>query len=276
MIPLHKLERLPRSQRLRKIAKIFAEAELRSIDSSRRTGWAELDYLVQAGNMLARDVAFTTAAHADISASVAELEAALNAGSDAVPRRPLNTLRHVVGKEIGLQVADWDLVDEAGDLSREGRLSLPGVRVFLEDIRSPFNVGSMFRTAESFGVERIIISPLCADPEHPRSVRSAMGCVDLVPWEKLELQALQGPIFALETGGTAVDDFDFPDCGVMIVGSEELGVSPAALAIADASAGRVTIPTYGAKGSLNVAVAFGIVMRLWAKRLVTGTVCYPA
>jgi TrmH family RNA methyltransferase len=49
----------------------------------------------------------------------------------------------------------------------------------------------------------------------------------------------------------------------MIVGSEELGVSPEALRKADASLGRVSIPTIGAKGSLNVAVAFGIAMQSW-------------
>jgi TrmH family RNA methyltransferase len=49
----------------------------------------------------------------------------------------------------------------------------------------------------------------------------------------------------------------------MIVGSEELGVSSEMLAIADRSLGRVSIPLAGAKGSLNVSVAFGIVMHLW-------------
>ncbi|GHU63326.1 hypothetical protein FACS189445_6570 [Spirochaetia bacterium] len=50
----------------------------------------------------------------------------------------------------------------------------------------------------------------------------------------------------------------------MILGSEELGVSPQALAAADASLGRLSIPTYGAKGSLNVSVAFGIALQAWA------------
>ena len=50
----------------------------------------------------------------------------------------------------------------------------------------------------------------------------------------------------------------------MIIGSEELGVSPNALARADASLGRVSIPILGAKGSLNVSVAFGIAMHAWA------------
>jgi TrmH family RNA methyltransferase len=137
----------------------------------------------------------------------------------------------------------------------------------------------MFRTAESFGAEKLWLSPLCADPRHPRAERTAMGCVDLLPWERLdeypfpENPALVsprigdfsgGPFFALETGGIAVGEFPFPGRAVMIAGSEELGVSPAALAAADASLGRVSIPSYGAKGSLNVSAAFAIVMQKWA------------
>jgi TrmH family RNA methyltransferase len=105
-----------------------------------------------------------------------------------------------------------------------------------------------------------------------------MGCVDVLPWERFPhdpfvapnegeasvLPFSEGPFFALETGGTPLADFVFPSRGVLIAGSEELGVSPRALAAADASLGRVTIPTLGAKGSLNVSVAFGIVMQAWA------------
>jgi TrmH family RNA methyltransferase len=112
-----------------------------------------------------------------------------------------------------------------------------------------------------------------------------MGCVDIVPWERAALpggtvecgtalsggaadgRIMEGPFFALETGGTRLGDFEFPPKGVMIVGSEELGTSPEALALADASLGRVTIPAYGAKGSLNVSVAFGIVLQAWAEAL---------
>jgi TrmH family RNA methyltransferase len=128
----------------------------------------------------------------------------------------------------------------------------------------------MFRTAESFGAEKLFLSPLCADPLHPRSQRTAMGCVDALPWERRDLFAEAAslastlPLFALETGGTPLGEFIFPQRGILIAGSEELGVSPQALAAADASLGRVTIPCYGAKGSLNVSVAFGIVMQAWA------------
>jgi len=113
-----------------------------------------------------------------------------------------------------------------------------------------------------------------------------MGCVDMLPWERFSANPFtdpltgpftdparnkdavfsfsDGPFFALETGGTPLADFSFPSRGIIIAGSEELGVSPEALAAADGSLGRVSIPSYGAKGSLNVSVAFGIVMQAWA------------
>jgi TrmH family RNA methyltransferase len=77
------------------------------------------------------------------------------------------------------------------------------------------------------------------------------------------------PVFALETGGIPLAEFPFPRQGLLIAGSEELGISPQAMAVADASLGRVSIPCYGAKGSLNVSVAFGIVMQAWAESRMT-------
>jgi TrmH family RNA methyltransferase len=58
-------------------------------------------------------------------------------------------------------------------------------------------------------------------------------------------------------------NFLFPASDTVLVGSEELGLSPAALALADASLGRASIPLSGAKRSLNVAVAFGILRQWW-------------
>lgn len=178
-------------------------------------------------------------------------------------RGPINRIRHLLLSVCGATVADWDFIDDEGKLSSQIRKVLPGVQIYLEDIRSPFNVGSIFRTAECFGAEKLFLSLYCADPLHPRAERSAMGCVVVVPWERRSLDSLEGPLFALETGGTPLDTFKFPKNGTMVIGSEELGVSSDALERADASLGRLSIPTIGAKGSLNVGVAFGIAMQRW-------------
>ncbi len=269
MVPLHKLARLPRHQRLRKCAKILEEWERTLPAAPDARDLPPFEYLQDLFAMLAEDGEFSSAARPAL-AEASQAFSALSAVDLPLVRRHLNTARHILLTETGCTVADWDFIDAAGSLSPQKRRVLSGVGVFLEDIRSPFNVGSLFRSAESFGVERLYLSPLCADPRHPRALRSAMGCVDLVPWERRERNELPFPVFALETGGTDLDSFVFPARATLIVGSEELGVHPASLAAADASAGRVSIPTYGAKGSLNVAVAFGIVMRSWSVALELG------
>jgi TrmH family RNA methyltransferase len=184
-------------------------------------------------------------------------------------RRALNNIKHLLLTATGRDQADWDFTANDGSLDPAERQIFEGMWVYMEDIRSPFNVGAMFRTAESFGVEKIILSPFCADPFHRRAQRTAMGCIDIIPWERQELFAstetpMPCPVFALETGGIPINEFPFPRRGLLIAGSEELGVSPHALAAADASGGRVSIPIHGAKASLNVSVAFGIALQIWA------------
>jgi TrmH family RNA methyltransferase len=276
MIPLDKLARLPRHQRLRKAEKILAAAELRLIAGRKPEPAACLAELLA---LLARDEAFAPPERRDLeeAALAFRFQEAVGPGACPLPRRALNGARHVLLAATGRQSADWDLMDQGGVLDAAKRRVFPGMRVYLEDIRSPFNVGAMFRAAESFGVEKLWLSSLCADPRHRRALRTAMGCVDVLPWERAELGDLlepetgEGPpCFALETGGTGVGDFPFPENGLMIAGSEELGVSPAALERADASLGRVSIPCYGAKGSLNVSVAFGIALHRWAEVLAGG------
>ena len=86
-------------------------------------------------------------------------------------------------------------------------------------------------------------------------------------YQRLSLEELPQdlPVFALETGGTPIEEFNFPKQGICVIGSEELGVSPQALA--KATYGTVTIPMIGLKASLNVGVAFGILMQKWCEAL---------
>ncbi len=189
--------------------------------------------------------------------------------------RSINDFRHYLARVSGQAPADWDLHDyraptgfaaQAGQAAAgqgETRPFYPGLRVFLEDIRSPFNVGSILRTAEALGFEEVLLSPLCADPGHPRAARSSMGAVKLMPWKRCELSDLPayGPLLALELGGSSIIDFTFPSRGVLLLGSEELGLSQPALTLAGAN--RISIPMKGIKASLNVAVAFGIAAQAW-------------
>ena len=185
--------------------------------------------------------------------------------------RLCNCARNHLLAIIGTFPAEWDLViaphanpyDENGVIKE--REFFPGMCVYAEDIRSPFNICSIFRTAEGMGAEKVIISPFCVDPNQSRAIRSGMGCIETMGWEQIPVEELPDdiPIFALETGGTDIEEFVFPEKGICIIGSEELGVSPQALS--KATYGRVSIPMKGLKASLNVGVAFGILMQKWVE-----------
>jgi len=185
--------------------------------------------------------------------------------------RTCNNLRHLLLKHMNEEPADWDLLPSNKALKRNNQdnkhKDLP-FKIYLDDIRSPFNIGSIFRTAESFGVGKIFLSPGSSSPEHKRAIRSSMGCTDIVPWENFDCSRMEGEnVFALELNGDPIEHFKFPDKGIAILGSEELGVSPECLKLADKSYGRVSISLAGTKGSINVSVAFGILMYNWYTRI---------
>jgi TrmH family RNA methyltransferase len=278
MIPVYKLERLPPGQRRRKLALLLAACE-RSLrfPGSGETYGAEYTLAVIA--LALEDPALSEPARAALAAECADQGAAKAAVSPSltgavVPAdlsliRLCNTARHALLAAIGTFPAEWDLMmgPEGVAPTLTQRRFFPGVQAYAEDIRSPFNLGSIFRTAEAFGAERVLLSPLCVPPTHPRAQRSSMGCIDYLPWEQLPLADLPEdvPVFALETGGTPIEEFAFPERGIVIVGSEELGISPEGLA--RATYGRVSIPMTGLKASLNVGVAFGVLMQAWTAYL---------
>jgi len=274
LIPISRLEKIPRRQRLHKLQKIFAEAERNLINNDNHVGdgnRTNIDYAAYAV-FLASDEDFSEYARRELGAAAATLKGSpicqqTEQGGDE--RRALNNIRHILLAETGRLPSDWDFINPDGMLDKSRRRVFPGMFVYLEDIRSPYNVGSIFRSAESFGVERLYLSPLCADPNHPRAKRTAMGCVEIMEWQRACLGGnnLVGPYFALETGGIPLKEFCFPKNGIMILGNEELGVSPALLELADASLGRVSIPNYGVKASLNASAAFAVAVQAWTESL---------
>lgn len=168
--------------------------------------------------------------------------------------------------KLGESVADWDFKDENGDIDWTRRKILNHY-LYLDHIRSPYNVGSIFRSAESFCVKSIYLAPGSASPEHPRAIRTSRDTVYGVEWSECELDSLANrPVFALELGGVDLKDFHFPKDAICIVGSEESGVSKEALALADKSLGRVSIRECGAKGSINVSAATSILLYEWMMR----------
>lgn len=261
MISATKLANLPPATRRRKLVLLLQQAEL----ELEHGGPGRPEYWLRLAGLLAAD-----AGAGEAVCREAEALAALLGGGPPPQalRRALNRTRHALLARLGAEPAEWDLLEPGGGLDASSRRVLP-LTLFLEEVRSPFNVGAMFRAAEAFGVERVLLSAATASPLHPRALKTSRGAVSVLPWEQVGLEALRERegLVALELNGTPLDRFRFPERGVLLVGSEELGLSPEALRLAEASAGRVSIPMAGAKRSLNVAVACGIVLQAWFRRL---------
>jgi TrmH family RNA methyltransferase len=273
MIPINKLAKLAPRHRMRKCALVLGEVERELLvhPETGEGGAPIARFLAELAPLLAgeKDAPETVRTAAADLASAGGPRNVDREGAELV--RKVDTLRHALLAATGQAPADWDLIDPStGQLDPRSRRVLPSVKAYLEDLRSPFNVGSVFRTADAFGVEELLLSPACADPRHPRALRSAMGAVDLVAWRRLALKDLtkpdeELPLFSLELGGESLESFAFPPRGIVVLGSEELGISREARELC--TYGTVSIPMSGAKGSLNVAVAFGILMYAWTSSI---------
>ncbi len=271
MIALRKLEGLPTKGRLKKCAELMRAFEEQihlglKVDSFYLSGLCRIidqsdthEYLRQQAGKLEQEVR--------------KEKLSLAWAAPAVCGRSCGVLAALLLEELGTPLAEWDLrVPETRTLDPHARHIRP-VSLYLENLRSPFNVGSIFRSADAFGISHIYLSPATPAPDQPRAVRSAMGTTEIIPWSVCALEdAVEAvhaaamsegrkcTVIALETGGTPIKEVEFSPSGLLILGNEEWGVSESALEAADV---RVSIPMGGAKASLNVGVAAGIAMQRW-------------
>jgi tRNA G18 (ribose-2'-O)-methylase SpoU len=153
---------------------------------------------------------------------------------------------------------------------------LPLVAV-VDNIRSLWNVGSIFRSADACGVRELVLTGISGCPPRPEISKTALGAEEAVPWSYLAdpLEALErlreegyGTV-ALETspGAVPLAGLRWPAQTCLVVGNEVAGVAPPLL---EACEHHVRIPMYGIKNSLNVAVAFGIAASSAAAALAAG------
>lgn len=145
---------------------------------------------------------------------------------------------------------------------------LPVVLV-LDSVRSLHNVGSVFRTADGFAVEQIILCGITGQPPHREIEKTALGATQSVSWQHYEeiTEALQNlkndnyHIIALEqaSGSVMLNDFkpERSEKYALILGNEVNGVSEQAMQMIDTC---VEIPQFGTKHSFNVVVSAGIVL----------------
>jgi len=279
MITIRKLLTLKPPSRLRKIVRVLEQTE-RCLATGPDTvnecvpTTADIGFLARVGAIV-DECADVPLQVQEAGRTLAELCGSLDRPARPEQmRRAINRLRHGLLCYLGHDAAEWDLlpsarIETSGASSAIDMARFP-ITVYLEDVRSPFNVGSIIRTSAAFGIEAVVLSPDCAAADHARARRSAMGADSMISIRRAgleEIAAAAPHVLALEQGGTPLHRFHFPPGGVVIVGSEELGVSPDALSIADKRDGRVTIPLTGFKASLNVGVAFGVLLSAWTASL---------
>lgn len=166
---------------------------------------------------------------------------------------------------------------EKNSMENLGRISVSDFKngpkqpliLVLDSVRSGLNVGSIFRTADAFALEKILLCGITAQPPHREILKTALGSTDSVDWAYFPtsaeaVQSLKKAgyiVFAVEqtTQKTWLQDFSREQEGryAFVLGNEVEGVDNETLALCD---GVLEIPQFGTKHSLNVAVATGIVV----------------
>ncbi|MBM3724442.1 MAG: RNA methyltransferase [Acidobacteria bacterium] len=141
------------------------------------------------------------------------------------------------------------------------------VSVLLSNVRSMYNVGAVFRTADGVRLSRLYLAGITASPPRKQITKTALGADETVPWERTvdplallhQLESRGVEVAAVETSVRSVDLFDwqprFPVC--LVFGHEVDGIEPPLL---QAAATHVRIPMLGVKHSLNVATAGGVLL----------------
>jgi tRNA G18 (ribose-2'-O)-methylase SpoU len=145
----------------------------------------------------------------------------------------------------------------------------------LDNIRSLYNVGSIFRTSDGALIQALYLTGYTPHPPRPEIDKTALGATSTIPWRHF-----RDPMEAVRTareGGATICVLEhttqsrpyhtltraaFPLC--LVVGNELTGISPEIVRAADLA---IEIPMYGTKQSLNAAVAYGIALfelaRIW-------------
>lgn len=151
-----------------------------------------------------------------------------------------------------------------------------GITVVLDNVRSQHNIGSAFRTADSFFIEKIILCGICATPPTPEIHKSALGAEFSVDWDYFpqtteavaHLRERGYTIISIEQAENSISLENFepePDKKyALIFGNEVKGVQQE---VVSASDHVLEIPQFGTKHSLNISVSAGVVLWECCKKL---------
>ena len=200
----------------------------------------------------------------------AKLETVIAAPGVPLPELPPGVRVVEVADSLLASIADTESPQGIVFVCQGGPLALPeelkGQRwLVLDGVQDPGNVGTVWRTADAFGADGLILCNGCADPWNPKTVRATMGAVFRLPvYECLLEQAAEGltracvPLYATALREDTEDVRRVPlRQAAVIIGSEGRGVSDAALALCEKT---IKIPMSPRCESLNAAVAASVVL----------------
>jgi tRNA G18 (ribose-2'-O)-methylase SpoU len=151
-------------------------------------------------------------------------------------------------------------------LEEYNRLPKNPLYVILDNLRSAFNVGAIFRLCDVMRVSGLFLCGYTSFPPHQKLAKTSLGTVDYVPWKKFDaaadavrfLRERNIPVWAAETTSKSrpYDAVRYPPRLGVVFGNEALGVDRNVLDMCDEI---VEIPVYGFKNSLNVATSFAVI-----------------
>jgi len=172
-----------------------------------------------------------------------------------VPLERVDKRARVTDAEMGIRTTD----------SAPGRADRAPFTVVADNVRSAFNAGGLFRTADFFGADRLILCGYTPGPDNPQVKKTALGADEATPWEHAgdvrdvidRLHNEGRRVYALETADGATD---IASCTpvwpcALLLGNERFGLDPDVVAMADEV---LEIPSHGMKNSLNVVSAFAV------------------
>jgi tRNA G18 (ribose-2'-O)-methylase SpoU len=137
----------------------------------------------------------------------------------------------------------------------------------LDNIRSAFNVGSIFRTSDAGAVEHIHLCGMTAHPPHKKLEKTALGAFEYVPWtyherttdclRELGENAIHRVAIEVTDRAVPMPEFSWPEPVAVVFGNEVTGINDRVMKHCDSV---VSIPMLGYKNSMNVATAYGVVL----------------
>lgn len=194
----------------------------------------------------------------------------LNIEAKSIIEKSKRDVIEYVSPQVIAQLTETKSPQDIVALFKKAKLSFPtkGNFLYLDNLRDPGNMGTIFRTASAFNIDGIFISSDSCEVFSPKVIRSSLGAIYSVPFKIIELADIKIPdcdIFSTELGGDSITEVsDFQTNMIIMIGNEANGVSAKNSELATQ---KITIPISDKMESLNASVASSISMfnLMWNK-----------